>query len=70
MATPRYAHIEFCRNEETLFGKLKSGRWEWLGVHPGAVRSRKPASRELDGAAAGNGSSGFGSCQATRRGSR
>ncbi len=31
---PRYQHIEFCRNAETLWHKLQSGHWDWLGVHP------------------------------------
>jgi hypothetical protein len=31
---PIYEKIEFCRNRETLWGKLQSGRWDWLGVHP------------------------------------
>jgi hypothetical protein len=34
MTRPVYNHIEFCRNAETLWGKLKEGRWDWLGVHP------------------------------------
>ncbi len=32
---PAYKHIEFCRDAETLWEKIKSGRWDWLGVHPG-----------------------------------
>ena len=31
---PLYEYIEFCRNPETLWGKLQEGRWDWLGVHP------------------------------------
>jgi hypothetical protein len=31
---PVYEKIEFCRNAETLWGKVQSGRWDWLGVHP------------------------------------
>jgi hypothetical protein len=31
---PLYRHIEFCRNTETLWHKLQSGHWDWLGVHP------------------------------------
>src|SRR5919202_6870004 len=31
---PLYQHIEFCRNAETLWHKLQSGHWDWLGVHP------------------------------------
>jgi hypothetical protein len=31
---PAYQHIEFCRNEETLWHKIASGNWDWLGVHP------------------------------------
>jgi hypothetical protein len=34
MTEPLYRHIEFCRNAETLWGKLQSGTWDWLGVHP------------------------------------
>src|ERR671912_663983 len=29
-----YQYIEFCRNAETLWHKLQSGHWDWLGVHP------------------------------------
>jgi hypothetical protein len=31
---PVYKKIEFCRNAKTLWGKIQSGRWDWLGVHP------------------------------------
>ena len=31
---PLYRNIEFCRNAETLWNKLQSGHWDWLGVHP------------------------------------
>jgi hypothetical protein len=31
---PVYEKIESCRDPETLWGKLQSGRWDWLGVHP------------------------------------
>jgi hypothetical protein len=31
---PLYKFIEFCRNTETLWNKLQSGHWDWLGVHP------------------------------------
>ncbi len=31
---PLYQYIEFCRNAETLWHKLQSGHWDWLGVHP------------------------------------
>ncbi len=31
---PLYRNIEFCRNAETLWHKLQSGHWDWLGVHP------------------------------------
>lgn len=31
---PAYEYIEFCRNAKTLWSKLESGRWDWLGVHP------------------------------------
>jgi hypothetical protein len=34
MAGVLYEKIEFCRSAETLWGKLESGRWDWLGVHP------------------------------------
>lgn len=27
-----YAVIEFCRDPETLWSKLASGHWDWLGV--------------------------------------
>lgn len=30
---PVYRNIEFCRDAETLWGKLMEGRWDWLGVH-------------------------------------
>lgn len=29
---PIYRRIEFCRNPERLWGKLRSGRYDWLGV--------------------------------------
>lgn len=31
---PLYRRIEFCRNKETLWHKLQSGRWDWLGRKP------------------------------------
>jgi hypothetical protein len=31
---PLYRYIEFCRNPETLWHKIESGDWDWLGVHP------------------------------------
>lgn len=31
---PIYQYIEFCRNAETLWHKLQSGRWDWLGRKP------------------------------------
>ena len=31
---PLYERIEFCRNPETLWGKIESRHWDWLGVHP------------------------------------
>lgn len=31
---PVYRNIEFCRSPDTLWGKLREGRWDWLGVHP------------------------------------
>jgi hypothetical protein len=31
---PVYRYIEFCRDPEALWGKLRSGKWDWLGVHP------------------------------------
>ncbi len=27
-----YAVIEFCRDPETLWNKIRSGHWDWLGV--------------------------------------
>ena len=29
-----YQYIEFCRNAETLWHKLQSGHWDWLGRKP------------------------------------
>lgn len=29
-----YALIEFCNSRKSLWGKLESGRYEWLGVKP------------------------------------
>jgi hypothetical protein len=48
---PRYKHIEFCRNAETLWGKIRSGRWDWLGVHPDGrfVLGSPPTGRIQDG---------------------
>jgi hypothetical protein len=31
---PLYQYIEFCRNAETLWHKLHSGHWDWLGRKP------------------------------------
>ena len=31
---PLYQYIEFCRNAETLWRKLESGHWDWLGRKP------------------------------------
>jgi hypothetical protein len=31
---PLYRHIDFCRNAETLWHKLQSGHWDWLGRKP------------------------------------
>jgi hypothetical protein len=31
---PIYRNIEFVRDSDTLWGKLKEGRWDWLAVHP------------------------------------
>ena len=28
----RYAVIEFCNTKEALWGKIRSGNWDWLGV--------------------------------------
>jgi hypothetical protein len=30
---PLYRYIEFCRKTETLWHKIESGDWDWLGVH-------------------------------------
>jgi hypothetical protein len=30
---PVYRNIEFCRDPETLWRKMREGRWDWLGVH-------------------------------------
>jgi hypothetical protein len=30
---PVYRYIEFCRKPETLWHKIESGDWDWLGVH-------------------------------------
>ena len=32
---PEYRYIEFCRKPETLWHKIESGDWDWLGVHKG-----------------------------------
>ena len=31
---PVYQYIEFCRDPETLWHKLQSGHWDWLGRKP------------------------------------
>jgi hypothetical protein len=31
-ANPLYRSIDFCSSPRALFGKLDSGRWDWLGV--------------------------------------
>lgn len=33
MTAPLYRVIEFCSNAETLWKKLDSGHWDWLGVN-------------------------------------
>ena len=44
---PVYEKNEFGRNAEALWGKIESGLWDWLGVHPdgqfvvGSPRQRK-----------------------------
>lgn len=47
MTGPLYKEISFCRKPETLWGKLESGRWDWLGVHPNGqyVLGSPPVSR-------------------------
>jgi hypothetical protein len=30
---PVYQYIEFCRSTKTLWRKIASGTWDWLGVH-------------------------------------
>jgi len=47
---PVYLKIEFVSNAERLWGKLQSGRWDWLGVHPSGdfVLGSPPASRTND----------------------
>jgi hypothetical protein len=44
---PIYRHIEFCRGAKALWGKIESGRWDWLGVHPDGqfILGSPPASR-------------------------
>lgn len=44
---PVYRHIEFCRDAKTLWGKMREGRWDWLGVHPKGqfVLGSPPAAR-------------------------
>ena len=32
---PTYRNIDFCRDPNTLWNKLRAGGWDWLGVHPG-----------------------------------
>jgi hypothetical protein len=29
-----YRVIEFCKDPETLWAKIESGHWQWLGIHP------------------------------------
>ncbi len=31
---PLYQYIEFCRSAKTLWAKLESGHWDWLGRKP------------------------------------
>lgn len=45
---PLYEHIEFCRNAETLWHKLHSGHWDWLGRKPdGQFVLGKPSRRRV-----------------------
>lgn len=49
---PLYQNIEFCRSTETLWNKLQSGRWDWLGVHTKGqfvLGSPKVRRREMTG---------------------
>ena len=43
----RYEKIEFCSSHKTLWGKIESGRYDWLGVHPEGqfVLGSPPAAR-------------------------
>ena len=34
MTEPVYQKIEFCQSPKALWGKLESGRWDWLGDKP------------------------------------
>jgi hypothetical protein len=36
----RYAVIEFCNTAEALWGKIRSGNWDWLGVKEDRNRRR------------------------------
>jgi hypothetical protein len=31
---PVYEHLSFCDSPDTLWRKLQSGGWDWLGVKP------------------------------------
>jgi hypothetical protein len=50
---PVYRNIEFCRDPATLWGKIREGRWDWLGVHRNGqfVLGSPRASRFTDHAA-------------------
>jgi hypothetical protein len=52
MSTPLYRTIEFCSSPKALWGKLESGRWDWLGVHPeGKFVLGSPRAPRIDGSA-------------------
>jgi hypothetical protein len=50
---PVYRNIEFCCDPQTLWGKMREGRWDWLGVHRNGqfVLGSPRASRITDHAA-------------------
>jgi hypothetical protein len=54
----KYAVIEYCSNAQTLWAKLESGKWEWLGVKDDGRRhtfvlGRPPRSGILTGSSGG-----------------
>ena len=53
-AGPIYRKIEFCKSPCSLWGKLESGRWDWIGIKPdGNFMLGSPAAKKRSAGRAG-----------------